>query len=103
MISAIRGGGFLVNDMHWIVIAALALGGCDQRPDEWSAFVYPDRGDLTTHVEMRGFKTFDQCQTAAMNVIRGFGYTDRADYECGHKCEPRPDLGDVNICKETRR
>lgn len=85
------------------LLALLALAGCDQRPNEWKAFVYPNGADLTTHFEMPGFKTFEKCQQASINAIRGFGHADDADYECGFKCEPRAELGGINVCKETRK
>lgn len=92
-----------------VAMALLALAGCDQRPDEWTAFVYPDGADLTEHFEMRGFKSFEQCQQSAINSIRGFERTEptderaAADYECGYKCAPDPKLGGINVCKETRK
>ena len=40
--------------------------GCDNRPDQWDAFVYPNANDLTVNETIRGFKTFELCQQAAM-------------------------------------
>jgi hypothetical protein len=82
---------------------AIALVGCDQRSSYWTAFVYPNGADLNTHFEMNGFETFEQCQQGAINSIRGFGHGDRADYECGYKCEARASLGGISVCKETRK
>jgi hypothetical protein len=86
-----------------VALAALALLGCDQRPDYWTAFVYPNGSDLGTHFEMPGFKSFEQCQQSAINAIRGFGGGDRSDYECGYKCGAKAGFGGMSVCKETRK
>jgi len=81
----------------------MTVAGCDQRPDQWDAFVYPNRNDLTVHEEIAGFKTFELCQSAAINRLRTLPDPDGGDYECGYKCEPRADLDGINVCKETRK
>ncbi len=59
----------------------LLLAACDQRPNQWDAFVYQSADDLKRHIEMRGFKTFEQCQQAAINVLRSMPEPDAGDYE----------------------
>lgn len=85
-----------------LVALALLLTGCDDRPDQWDAFVYPDADDLTAFKTIRGFKTFELCQSAAINELRSLPDPDRGDYECGHKCEFDPNI-QINVCKETRK
>jgi hypothetical protein len=85
-----------------VPLLLLLLAGCDKRPDQWDAFVYRDGDDLTRHVELRGFKTFEQCQQASINLLRSYPEPDEGDYECGYKCEFDPDLT-LNVCKETRK
>ena len=85
------------------LVPMLALLGCDQRPDYWTAFVYPNGADLGTHFEMQGFKSFEHCQQSAINAIRGFKQTPISTYECGYKCEAGAGLGGVKLCKETRK
>lgn len=81
-------------------LTILALVGCDSRPDQWDAFVYP--GDnLLTHVTIRGFKTFEQCQEAAIERLRSVRRDGGGDYECGYKCGPATD--GLSVCKETRK
>lgn len=86
-------------------IAALAalVASCDDRPRTWQAYVYPDRNDLTQVLEMGSFKTFEQCQQAAINSLRTLGLADAGDYECGYRCGPDERYGGINVCKETRK
>lgn len=81
-------------------LASLALIGCDNRPDQWDAFIYTG-DDLLTHESIRGFKTFEQCQIAAIDRLRSERPDGGGDYECGYKCEPSGYGG--NICTETRK
>ena len=76
--------------------------GCDNRPDQWDAFVYPNANDLTVNETIRGFKTFELCQQAAINRLRQSKKSDVGDYECGYKCEPYGSYGG-NLCEETRK
>ncbi len=89
---------------QWLLpLLALFAAACDNRPDQWDAFIYPDRNDLTKHKEIKGFKTFDLCQQASIDQLRALPDPDGGDYECGYKCEPRADLNGINVCKETRK
>lgn len=80
----------------------LLVSGCDDRPKSWTAFVYPDGSNLQSSIEMGGFKSFQQCQVAAIRRLRALDDPDQGDYECGYRCEWRPDMG-LNVCKETRQ
>jgi hypothetical protein len=85
-----------------VLIVASFLAGCDDRAPEWTGWVYPNRNDLTLSVSLGGFKTFEQCQQASIDRLRGFSDPDAGDYECGFKCRWSPTLG-INVCKETRK
>ena len=54
-------------------------------------------------MEVKGFKTFNLCQQAAIDQLRSLPDPDAGDYECGYKCELHTDLGGINVCKETRK
>lgn len=84
-------------------LLALSAVACDSRPDQWDAFIYSDRTDLTKHMEVKGFKTFNLCQQAAIDQLRSLPDPDAGDYECGYKCELHTDLGGIHMCKETRK
>lgn len=77
------------------------VAGCNNRPDQWDAFIYPG-DDLMAVDTVRGFKTFELCQEAAIDRLRDVRPDGGGSYECGHKCEYRADI-DINVCKETRK
>lgn len=84
------------------VAALLLLSSCDDRPNQWDAFVYPG-DDLLTHEEIRGFKTFEPCQEAAQQRLRSLRPDGGGDYECGHKCGPLAPQSTSRLCEETRK
>lgn len=86
--------------MKRAALALLALAGCDDRPDQWDAYVYPG-DDLVEYEAIRGFKTFELCQAAAIDRLRSLRRDGGGDYECGYKCG-RQSSG-LNVCKETRK
>lgn len=79
----------------------LSLAGCDQRPDQWDAFIYTG-DDFLTHEEIRGFRTFELCQQAALDRLRAERPDGGGDYECGYRCGPVEGLSG-NLCEETRK
>lgn len=81
----------------------MLVAGCDDRPKQWDASIYPNRHDLSVSEEIRGFKMFDLCQQAAINRLRMLPEPDGGDYECGYMCAPNIDFGGIAICKETRK
>jgi hypothetical protein len=97
LLNAVRRG-----TMKRALLLLFALSGCDSRPDQWNAYVYQDTEDMTRWETIEGFKTFEQCQSAAIGRIRTFDEPDKADYECGYKCSIDPNL-QINVCKETRK
>ena len=83
---------------------ALLLFGCDRdpRPNQWDAFVYPNSVDLTQHLEIKGFKTFELCQQAAISLLQQLEKTS-GSYECGYKCGEKPGWDGLKLCEKTRR
>lgn len=88
--------------MRYAVIALLLVTGCDSRPDQWDAFVYP-ADDVIEYEAIRGFKTFELCQVAAIDRLRALRSDEGGDYECGYKCGQSAKYGGLNICEETRK
>lgn len=82
--------------------AIALLAACGDGSSAWTAFIYPDGSNLQSSIEMGGFKTFRQCQEAAIGRLRSLDDPDQGDYECGYRCEWRPDMG-LNVCKETQQ
>lgn len=88
---------------HACAIAAIVgLTGCDNRPDQWDAFIYFE-GVQSPEYQIRGFKTFELCQAAAQRELLKHGSGAGSDYECGYKCGPSSDYGGLNVCEETRK
>lgn len=90
----------------WIPLALLSvilsIAGCDDRPAQWDAFVYPG-DDLTAHEEIRGFVSFELCQEGAQQRLRALRPDGGGDYECGYRCGPLSPASETRICKETRK
>ena len=84
-----------------IALAALHLAACDARPDQWDAFIYPDKSDLATMQKIEGFRTLEFCRKAALDYLRLLPTPGYADYACGHKCGTRPGRG--SFCAEMRK
>jgi len=88
-----------------VALAAICglLSGCgDDRPDQWDAFVYPG-DDLFDYEAIRGFKTFELCQVAAIDRLQSLRPDGGGDYECGYRCGLDANFPGMNICKETRK
>lgn len=88
--------------MRFGIAAIILLAGCNDRADQWDAFVYPG-DDLLTHEEIRGFKSFELCQKAAQQRLRSLRPEGGGDYECGYRCEPLSAGSDMKLCEETRK
>jgi hypothetical protein len=82
------------------LVLALLVGAC-QAKAEWTAWVYPNGGNLLTSVALGPFLTFEDCQQSARNAIRMLPDPASADYECGFRCKPDGAFG--NVCDETRK
>jgi hypothetical protein len=77
------------------------VAGCGPSAD-WKGYVYPSAADLTQHLELGAFETFEQCQEAAIYNLRALGRAETGDYECGRACRFNADVG-INVCAETRK
>jgi hypothetical protein len=85
-----------------VVAALLLFTGCDDRPAQWDAFVYPG-DDLLTHEEIRGFVSFELCQDAVQQRLRSLRPDGGGDYECGYQCEALAPGHTSRLCEETRK
>ena len=79
----------------------LTVLGCDDRPRQWDAFVYPDAEGSEFYETIEGFRSFELCRQAALNRIGQLKMQDKAAYECGYRCRHDPQMK-IHICKETR-
>ena len=88
--------------------ALLVLAGCSRQ--QWTAFVYPDardipRADQVQNFTIGTFKTFDECQAAAIGRLRHIAAATgrQGDFQCGLGCSHREEYGGLFVCKENRR
>jgi hypothetical protein len=84
-----------------LVGAAAALYACWKQ--EWMGFVYPNKADLTQHIEIGVFSSLEECRGAAQGKLVLSGWASSGDYECGLSCEQKAEYGDLLVCKETSR
>jgi len=68
--------------------------------DEWTGFVYPDRNNLTQHIEIGTFKKLEECRNVAILTMQNNGWATKGDFECGLNCNSSTM---PMICKETSR
>ena len=85
-----------------LLVPALLLAGCDDRPKHWNAYVYPDFEGSEKYETIAGFKSLEYCRWAATKRIEQLPTPDKADYECGYMCRYDPQM-QMNICKETKK
>lgn len=88
---------------YFCILFALLLTGCSQ---EWKGFVYPNKNDLTKHIELGTFDSLEKCRNSAINLMSKLGDRSKQDYECGLNCRPMKNLdgtSDMNICEKTER
>ena len=90
-------------------IGIFLLSSCSSGSDR-TAFVYPDienipNADQAQNYTIGNYRTFEECQTAAIERIRSNYVTTgrQGDYQCGYKCSRRDDFGGLLVCKETRK
>ena len=92
-----------------LTLPFLLLAGCS-KPDEWTAFVYPDidniPGPQQAEKYITGrFETFEACQAGAINRMR----TNQSEsgkqgaYVCGLNCERNKEFGNLLVCKDKRK
>jgi hypothetical protein len=71
--------------------------------DEWEGFVYPNKNNLTEHINIGVFKSLESCRAAALKKLSQVSSIEEGDYECGLNCGFRDGMGDLRVCKKTER
>jgi hypothetical protein len=85
------------------LLVALSLSGCSQ---EWRGFVYPNKNDLSKHIEVGRYDSLEKCRDASLGKLQIIGKRYEGDYECGLNCRPLRNFdgsSDMNVCKKTER
>lgn len=79
----------------------LTLSSC---ADRWSAFVYPDKANLSDSRSLGDFESLAACRDASIAVLSRIpGGSERGTYECGKNCDTPSQPGAIRICAETAR
>jgi len=70
--------------------------------DEYRGFFYPDKDNLSNHVETGIFDTLKECVdvTTAYGDDMGISPT-QYDYECGLNCKQDESIDGIYVCEET--
>ena len=86
--------------MRRLAVAFLLLGSCDDRPNQWDAYITysedPERSEV-----IEGFKTYELCRSACLARIEAEGASETGYFECGFKCGVKSGYSQ-KICKESR-
>lgn len=86
-----------------LLCAALSIGATACGKDQWTGFVYPNKHNLGTHVEIGNHDSLEACRAAAVAALRAATSLEAGDYECGLNCKPSSTMGGLSVCDRTER
>jgi hypothetical protein len=92
----------LIKHLLFLFISFL-FAGCSQ---EWRGFVYPNKNDLSKHIEIGKYESLEKCRDASLHKLSSMGKRLDGDYECGLNCRPLKNFdgsSDMSICEKTER
>jgi hypothetical protein len=75
-----------VTRIRALLVVAVGLASCDDRPRQWDAFVYPDFEGSQAFERIEGFRSLELCRKAATGRIQQLKEPGKAAYECGYRC-----------------
>lgn len=84
-----------------VVVVALVVSGCFK--EEWEGFVYPNKNNLSEHINIGSYKSLEECRASALNALNKISSVSEGDYECGLNCESRSGMGGIKVCEKTER
>ena len=86
------------------LVVLILLAGCHgDEPGQWAAIVYSDSRDLSKFETTYGFQTHGMCKRAAIESIAALPDPSKADYRCGHVCNPDPNAPGHPICQSVQK
>lgn len=83
------------------VLVSVAVIGCFK--EEWEGFVYPNKNNLTEHINIGTYKSLEACRASAIDALNKTSSASAGDYECGLNCELRSGMSGIKVCEETER
>jgi len=87
--------------LNTIGVVALAVSGCFK--EEQEGFVYPNKNNLSEHMNIGSYKSLDKCRASAIDALNKISSLSAGDYECGLNCESRSRVGGIEVCERTER
>ncbi len=94
---------------HILILFATAFVACS-KPDEWTAFVYPDLEAIPGPEQAERYiagrhASFESCQSAAIVQVRQNQQTSGkvGAYVCGLNCTRKPEFANILTCEEKRK
>lgn len=89
------------HPMTTVIALSLAISGCFN--EEWEGFVYPNKNNLSEHIDIGSYKTLEECRVSAINALNRTSSVADGDYECGLSCESRNGMSGYKVCEKTER
>ncbi len=87
-----------------LVLLILLAGWCFWPSEKWRGFFYPDKDNLSNHVETGLFDSLEECRDATTAYAEDLGIPrSRYDYECGLNCKAEDSTGGLYVCEETTK
>jgi hypothetical protein len=86
-----------------LMLLALLAGCHGDEPGQWAAIVYPDGRDRSKFETTYGFQTHTMCKRAALESIAALADPSKADYRCGHVCNPDPNAPGHPVCQSVQK
>lgn len=83
------------------IVSSLILSGCLK--DEWEGFVYPNKNNLSEHINIGSYDSLEECRASAINVLNKISSSSLGDYECGLNCKSKSGMDGIKVCEETSR
>ena len=89
------------NQINIVIILSLAISGCFKK--EWEGFVYPNKNNLSEHINIGSYKTLEECRASAINALNKTSSVATGDYECGLSCESKSGISGFKVCEKIER
>lgn len=83
------------------VVVAFAVSGCFK--EEWEGFIYPNKNNLSEHINIGTYKSLEECRASAINALNKISSVSAGDYECGLNCKSKSSMVGIKICERTER
>ena len=84
----------------WVLIIGAVVLFAIMEQEEWTGYVYPDKGNLSHSIKIGSFDSLESCGSSARRTLTALDKRATGDYECGLNCKVKHGM---NVCKRTSR